>query len=302
MTPLLYLQRAGLVNSQNGPARNGLYRPKPSPVPQNPSRLLPAACYNRRTRPPAPDGKRADLPTRDEKNATYIADEDDLRSAAGEKILRMKYSGRLERLRVFFGERYPGIRLLDVGIGYGMFLKTLEETGLSDLHGMDPFPDSIGIARRNTSARLSEGDITDPAWPFERNSFDAITCLDVVEHLKEPAVFFLRARDYLREGGIVIVTTPNGGLPYRMRSIPLVGFRDRNTTHINVHPPAYWRRLALENGYAIIDEWKGEYLTHIRLIPKILTALCRLLRLDHRRVPVVNSFEQSYGMVLRAAG
>ncbi len=236
---------------------------------------------------------------RDDDNATYICDMEQLNSPEGKKFLAMKYSGRLDHLKDYFGERFTEIKLLDVGIGYGMFLKTLEDLGVRDLHGMDPFVKSIEISSGNTSAILTEGDINDEAWPVEKNSFDAITCLDVVEHLEKPAVFFERAKEYLSTFGIVIVTTPNGQLPYRMRSIPLVGFADMNTTHINVHPPGYWRRQALDNGYEILAEWKGEYLTHIRFIPKVLMLLCRILHVDHRRIPVVNSFEQSYGMVLR---
>ncbi len=241
------------------------------------------------------------MTTRDDNNKTYICDMENLCSPEGQKFLAMKYSGRLEHLKNYFGERFTEIRLLDVGIGYGMFLKALEELGVRDLHGMDPFVKSIEISSRNTSATLVEGDITDEDWPVEKGSFDAVTCLDVVEHLERPAVFFEKVKEYVREGGIVIVTTPNGQLPYRMRSIPLIGFKDRNPTHVNVHPPKYWRRLALENGFEILTEWKGEYLTHIRLIPKVLMFLCRLLRLDHRRIPFVNSFEQSYGMILRPA-
>ncbi len=241
------------------------------------------------------------MATKDDDNTTYIFDMEYLCSPEGQKFLEIKYSGRVDQLRDYFGERLPGIRLLDVGIGYGMFLRKLEEIGVKDIHGMDPFERSIEISRKNTSARLINGDITDEAWPVERGSFDAITCLDVVEHLERPAVFFEHVKEYLREDGIVIVTTPNGQLPYRMRSIPLVGFADRNPTHINIHPPKYWRRLARENGYEILAEWKGEYLTHIRFIPKVLMFLCRVLHIDHRRIPVVNSFEQSYGMVLRPA-
>jgi SAM-dependent methyltransferase len=239
------------------------------------------------------------IDTRDDDNATYICDMELLNSPEGKKFFEMKYSGRLDHLKNYFGERFTEIRLLDVGVGYGMFLKALEELGVKDLHGMDPFVKSMEISRGNTSATLTEGDINDGTWSVEKNSFDAITCLDVVEHLERPAVFFERAKEYLRGDGIIIVTTPNGQLPYRMRSIPLIGFADMNTTHINVHPPKYWRRQALDNGYEILAEWKGEYLTHIRFIPKVLMLLCRILNIDHRRIPVVNSFEQFYGMVIR---
>ena len=239
---------------------------------------------------------------RDLENITYISGMDFLGSEEGRKFLEQKYRARIDALKDCFGERFNEMRLLDVGVGYGMFLGAVEAEGAKHLYGMDPFAKSIEIAAQNTSARLAEGDIHDERWPFEKYSFDAVTCLDVVEHLEEPAIFFSKVGEYLREGGVVIVTTPNKDIPYMMRRVPIFGFKDANPTHINVQRPAYWKRLARENGFEILKEWRGEYLTHIRLIPKVLMLLCRTLRLDHRRIPIVNAFEQSFCMVLKPKG
>jgi len=152
-----------------------------------------------------------------------------------------------------------------------------------------------------TPARIERGSLSDTKWPFEEHSFDVITCFDVLEHLERPDEFFAHARRYLRDGGIVIISTPNRGLPYRMRSIPLIGFPDTNPTHINVQPPSYWKAAAARGGFEIAASWKGEYLTHIRLVPKILKALCAVLRLDHRKIPLVNAFEQAFVMAARPA-
>jgi 2-polyprenyl-3-methyl-5-hydroxy-6-metoxy-1,4-benzoquinol methylase len=236
---------------------------------------------------------------RDKDNITFVWGMDFLGSEEGGRFLEQKYGPRIDALKEYFGERFVDIRLLDIGIGYGMFLKAVEREGVTRIFGMDPFPNSIEIARGNTSARLVEGDIRDEEWPIERQGYDAITCMDVVEHLEDPALFFDRVKRYLRKDGIVLVSTPNKSLPYMMRSIPLIGFVDPNPTHINVQRPAYWRRLARERGFEVLKEWKGEYLTHIRLIPKILMLLCRIFRLDHRRIPLVNAFEQSLCMVIR---
>ena len=235
---------------------------------------------------------------RDSNNITYITGMDFLGSEEGRRFLEQKYRARIEALKSYFGSRFCEIRLLDVGVGYGMFLSALEREGVEQLYGMDPFPKSIEVASQNTSARIAHGDILDDVWPFEKHSFDAITCLDVVEHLENPALFFSKAVDYLGERGILIVTTPNKSLPYMMRSIPLIGLEDKNPTHINVRRPSYWRGLAKESGYEILDEWRGEHLTHIRFLPQALTLLCRILHLDHRKIPLVNAFEQSYCMVL----
>lgn len=236
---------------------------------------------------------------RDAENPTFVHSLDDLQSERGRRFQREKFLPKIEALRRRFGERFQDIRLLDVGVGYGHFLSLLEtKFGLFDLHGMDPFPQSIEIAAQVTKARIARGDITDAEWPFEPGSFDAITCFDVVEHLGDPGEFFRRVGRYLRHGGIAVVSTPNRSLPYLMRRIPLVGLADANPTHVNVRRPAYWRGQARRGGFEVIEEWRGEHLTHIRLLPKVLAAACRLLRLDHRRVPLVRAFEQSYCIVI----
>lgn len=240
---------------------------------------------------------------RDRDNITFTHSIETLYSARGLAYQREKYIPKIDLLRERFGDRFGGLAVLDIGVGYGVFLHLLEhEFGLTRLAGMDPFPGSIEKARRYTSADIRGGDITDETWPFDPGAFDVVTCFDVVEHLGDPAVFFSRVKPYLATGGAVVVTTPNRDLPYRMRSIPLVGFPDTNPTHINVHGASYWRRMALENGFRVVASWKGEHLTHIRLVPKVLADLCRLLRLDHRRIPIVRAFEQSFCMILEIAG
>ncbi|UCF06462.1 MAG: class I SAM-dependent methyltransferase [bacterium] len=236
---------------------------------------------------------------RDRENITYIHSIETLYSPQGFAFQREKYLPKITFLEKRFGDRFPEVSVLDVGIGYGVFLHILEhEFGLEHLFGMDPFPGSIEKAARFTSADIRQGDIMDERWPFNEHSFDVVTCFDVVEHLEEPAVFFAHVKRFMREGSILVMTTPNKDLPYRMRSVPLLGIPDPNPTHINVRPSAYWKRLATSQDFRIVDAWKGEHLTHIRFVPKVLSALCRLLRLDHRRIPLVRTFEQSFCMVL----
>ncbi len=239
---------------------------------------------------------------RDEENITYRHTLETLYTERGLKFQREKYLPKIEFVKGRFGERFARVRLLDVGVGYGVFLHILEnEHGLTQLYGMDPFPGSIEIAGRFTSAEIVQGDITDEKWPFDERSFDVISCFDVIEHLENPEIFFNRVKRYLSDDSVVMVTTPNRDLPYRMRAIPLIGFTDQNPTHINVRESAYWKRLAERSGFTILAAWKGEHLTHIRLIPKVLTAACSLLKIDHRSLPLVNHFEQSFCMIVKPA-
>lgn len=243
-----------------------------------------------------------DSPQRDPANPTYVHDTASLFGAEGDvsPYQRQKFDPLLDAIETQAWPREPGrLSLLDVGVGYGAFLRLCEERGFARLSGMDPFPDSIRLAARHTGARLEQGDAAEPDWPFEAAEFDVITCLDVVEHLEEPRVFFDNARRYLAPEGLLVVRTPNGQLPYRMRRVPLLGIPDPNPTHINVHPPERWRELAAETDWKVVEDWRGEHLTHLRLLPRALALGCRLLDIDHRRVPGLAALEQAYVMLLR---
>jgi len=240
-------------------------------------------------------------PQRDPANPTYVHDSASLFDSEGEvsAYQRQKFAPLLDALETHAPRSPAELSLLDVGVGYGAFLRLCEERGFARLAGMDPFPDSIRIAERHTGARLVQGDAAKTPWPFETGAFDVISCLDVVEHLEEPPVFFDNARPYLAPEGLLVVRTPNGQLPYRMRRLPLVGIPDPNPTHINVHPPDYWRELVTRAGWQILEDWRGEHLTHLRGLPRALGLACRLVGLDHRRVPGLAALEQAYVMVLR---
>ncbi len=45
--------------------------------------------------------------------------------------------------------------------------------------------------------------------PFPEKSFDIVTCMDIIEHLLEPRKLLENAARYLKDGGKLIVTTPN---------------------------------------------------------------------------------------------
>ncbi|HII03050.1 TPA: class I SAM-dependent methyltransferase [Methanosarcinaceae archaeon] len=204
--------------------------------------------------------------------------------------------------RYFNNEEADRVKILDVGIGYGAFLKLCEDAKYENLYGMDPFPKSMEISKRYTSSILKLGKIEDSTWPYPENSFDVITCFDVIEHLTQPNIFFHNIKSYLKnKDSIVIVRTPNGGLAYKLRKLPFIGIKDRNTTHINVHNTLYWKKLANANGFEILIDWKGEHLTHLKHVA-FLSKITDMMKIDHRKVPLLNTFEQAYTMVLKKKG
>ena len=96
--------------------------------------------------------------------------------------------------------------LLDLGCSSGAFLQTLRDKNW-DLYGIEMSADSARSAREKSGANIFVGDILQA--PFHRESFDAITCFDVFEHLYEPRRVMARVSEWLKPGGIFYVLVPN---------------------------------------------------------------------------------------------
>jgi SAM-dependent methyltransferase len=96
--------------------------------------------------------------------------------------------------------------ILDIGCSSGAFLGYLQG-GTWKLHGIEPSLITAERARAMTGADIFAGDVEDAI--FAPNSFDVITCSDVMEHLYEPREVFRKVSSWLKPGGIFYVFVPN---------------------------------------------------------------------------------------------
>jgi SAM-dependent methyltransferase len=96
-------------------------------------------------------------------------------------------------------------RLLDVGCGTGFFLEAARARGW-DCVGVDPSPFSVDAIRslgfEGHHGLLNEVDLPEA-------SFDAVTLLQVVEHLLDPRELLAGCMRLLRPGGVLLIATPN---------------------------------------------------------------------------------------------
>lgn len=106
------------------------------------------------------------------------------------------------------------VRVLDVGCGNGWMLKSLQEKfgGKVELYGVEPSGVGAENARRKLdNATIWEGTIEAVVPDL---MVDVIICSEVLEHVpyEKQADFMNRIAGFLVEGGVAVMTTPNGNL------------------------------------------------------------------------------------------
>jgi SAM-dependent methyltransferase len=96
--------------------------------------------------------------------------------------------------------------LLDLGCSSGSFLESMRGESWK-LYGVEMSADGARTAEERSGAQVFVGNILDAPFPAE--SFDVITCFDVLEHLYEPRKVMARVGEWLKPGGIFYVLVPN---------------------------------------------------------------------------------------------
>lgn len=124
----------------------------------------------------------------------------------------------LSRYRLLTPFLEPGWRVLDCASGTGYGADWLARQG-ARVTGAELDPTAVTFARyRYPPARFVR--VSAPDLPFATGSFDALTCVETLEHFAAHDAFIGEVARVLRPGGVLLLTTPRAGThdsPFHVR-------------------------------------------------------------------------------------
>jgi 2-polyprenyl-3-methyl-5-hydroxy-6-metoxy-1,4-benzoquinol methylase len=152
-------------------------------------------------------------------------------------------------------------RLLDVGCALGLMLRVATDDGWEAV-GVETSEFAAQYATRETGCIVYTGTLQEAC--FEGNSFDAVTLMDVIEHVPEPRALLAEVNRILRPGGVVFLVTPNfGSLFVRLYKEKAYGIGPEE--HVIYFQPKTLKNLLHASGFSnVLTGTKDVYADNLR--------------------------------------
>lgn len=96
------------------------------------------------------------------------------------------------------------LAVLDAGCGSGRTLQELDRYGRVAAMELDPDAAALAAGRGDHEVRIAAL----PAVPWPSESFDLITCLDVIEHVEDDVAALTELRRVARPAAVLLMTVP----------------------------------------------------------------------------------------------
>ncbi len=103
------------------------------------------------------------------------------------------------------------IRILDLGCGFGGFLKVIKDAGYSHIEGIEFSGDDVAYAHHFGLKEVLQGDILEMLKILDPQQYDIVLLLDVIEHFERDQVLSILNNSFriLKTGGSVVIHVPN---------------------------------------------------------------------------------------------
>ncbi|WP_046227682.1 class I SAM-dependent methyltransferase [Paenibacillus dauci] len=139
--------------------------------------------------------------------------------------------------------------LLDIGCGVGHYLELAQEH-FKNVYGVEPSKTAVEVARQKGFTVVN--DYFHGELKFNL-SFDAITIIEVLEHLENPVELFKQAATLLSDNGVLLVEVPNGQRIYENKL-----YNNLCTDHIQYFSILSLSIMAYQAGLTIICVQEAE--------------------------------------------
>jgi 2-polyprenyl-6-hydroxyphenyl methylase/3-demethylubiquinone-9 3-methyltransferase len=177
-----------------------------------------------------------------------------------------------------------GKRILDVGCGGGLLAEAMAAKGARVI-GIDMVEPALAVARKHaleSGLSVEYRQSTAEAWARDHgNAYDVVTCMELVEHIPDPAGLIQALANMVRPGGDIFFATVNRTWPARLLVIWLSEYvlglvrKGTHTYHKFVQPKelARWGKQA---GLEV------RHLSGLRYLPFIrYAALCKSTAMNY---------------------
>jgi 2-polyprenyl-3-methyl-5-hydroxy-6-metoxy-1,4-benzoquinol methylase len=181
---------------------------------------------------------------------------DNIEKMGAQSYKRSKRRALLSEVALYRKYRKTG-HIMDIGCGLGGFLRAAREQGWEHPEGIEIAPQAVLYASRFFTVVTNIAD----EEPHKKGLFDVIRLNNVIEHLPDPKKHVHLVHQFLRPGGLFVVSTPN----FDSLSVAMCGSKWQyigGDHHIYLFTPKTLGRLLEDTGFRLVGiETKGIHLT-----------------------------------------
>jgi 2-polyprenyl-3-methyl-5-hydroxy-6-metoxy-1,4-benzoquinol methylase len=166
----------------------------------------------------------------------------------------------LQKMVLSFNKFRETGKLVDIGFGEGSLLSIAEKNSWK-CFGTEVSPQSLKYGTEKGWI-VSDNALNDEK--FEKNSFDVVTMIELIEHVPNPHIFLETAFSLLRPGGLLFITTPNTG-SLNQRWLGTKWSIISPPEHITIWSPTGMKNALKRNGF-VVKKFKTEGFNPIEIL------------------------------------